>query len=316
MKTISALVGFLVLLVGAVYADDYLPVQDQLEIISAYAFATGQVMSTLSTSELGMGEGELPLKCGTPAVLQFLYSYDRLDPALLKSLGVKLSERPLGLDDTVASPSNRFLIHYTTVGTDAVWHATDTNANGVPVYVDSMVAMLEYVYSYMMDTLGFSGPPHDFLPDGDGRYDVYIRNLPVVYYGLTRPDTVLNGPHGTYLAATFMEMRNDYTPLPYYHDRPYDAMRVTCAHEFFHAVQFGIDYTEYGEPVEKSSVIRPYWEEMSAVWMEEQIYDTVNDYYYYLPSFFSRSAASLGSGWADSRSATCSFSVGSSRRRR
>jgi len=61
-------------------------------------------------------------------------------------------------------------------------------------------------------------------------------------------------------------------------------VRVTLAHEFFHVVQFGIDYNEFRG-----------WMEMSAVWMEEEQYDHMNDYYSVLHYFFDHPRASLQS---------------------
>jgi len=51
---------------------------------------------------------------------------------------------------------------------------------------------------------------------------------------------------------------------------------VTTAHEFFHVIQFGYTYN--------MSLI--WWMEQSAVWMEDRIWDDVNDYLAYLKDFF------------------------------
>jgi hypothetical protein len=67
---------------------------------------------------------------------------------------------------------------------------------------------------------------------------------------------------------------------------------VTAAHEFFHAVQFGIDWGET-EDLGNETLERRYWMEMSSTWMEEEIYDDINDYYSYLDFFYSVPEASL-----------------------
>ncbi len=54
---------------------------------------------------------------------------------------------------------------------------------------------------------------------------------------------------------------------------PDQALQVTVAHEFFHAVQFGYDIFEDG-----------WLMEGTAVWMEDEVYDDVNDNYQYLDS--------------------------------
>lgn len=57
-------------------------------------------------------------------------------------------------------------------------------------------------------------------------------------------------------------------------------LQVTIAHEFFHCIQFAYDpdfaYTDQGSN----------WAEASAVWMEDQVFDTVDDYVNYIADFF------------------------------
>lgn len=50
-----------------------------------------------------------------------------------------------------------------------------------------------------------------------------------------------------------------------------DAWKVTAAHEFFHAVQYSYDFWEAS-----------WWMEASATWMEDEVYDDLNDYADYL----------------------------------
>ena len=50
---------------------------------------------------------------------------------------------------------------------------------------------------------------------------------------------------------------------------------MTAAHEYFHAIQFGYDGWE-----------KPWLLEASAVWMEEEIYDYINDCYQYMKNWF------------------------------
>ena len=52
----------------------------------------------------------------------------------------------------------------------------------------------------------------------------------------------------------------------------YDSLRVTAAHEFFHAIQFNYDTTD-----------DDWFMEGTAVWVEDQVYDGINDYLNYLP---------------------------------
>ena len=62
---------------------------------------------------------------------------------------------------------------------------------------------------------------------------------------------------------------NDYARQ--YGTAPIDALRVTAAHEFFHAIQFAYDV---GEDL--------WFMEGSATWVEDEVYDAINDNYQFL----------------------------------
>jgi hypothetical protein len=253
----------------------------QLRILQNYLMATGQtdLLTALSLSTELPDDIQLPLKCGTPAVLEFVINRHSFDADLAKVLGEQLVERPTDLNLTKYSPSGRFLIHYTSQGQDAVY-------NGITGYVDSVAAIFDDVYSHLVNTLGYPDPPTDgFYPEGgDDAFDVYLQDLGGLYYGLTQMEELVTSQ----TATAFMILDNDYQEISVYRDRPLDAVRVTCAHEFYHVIQFGIDFTE-GTYTDNG----PYWMEMSATWMEEEMYDHINDYYFYLPHFFEEPYTSI-----------------------
>ncbi len=72
-------------------------------------------------------------------------------------------------------------------------------------------------------------------------------------------------------AFSHMQIDNNFTD-PGYQTRGLDALRVTAAHEFFHAVQFG--YYQGADGI--------WWQEASATWMEEVAHPEVDDYLQYL----------------------------------
>lgn len=275
MKRVIVTCAILVSMLAASIAGEELTRERQMDIIASYMYAAGQkdkLPSDLAASVRPTG----PIKCGTPALLDFIMNLDKLDVALLQSLNVMLPERPTYLSESVDSPSGLFRIHYTTGTTDRV-PSLD--------YVNSVAAIFDEVYAFMVDTLGYRPPPSDgFYPSGDGDpYDVYLRDLEGIYGQTTLDSAYIDGP-GTTRGTSFMDLDNDYAEIPTYRDRPLDAVRVTAAHEFFHAIHFGIDFTE-GE-ISPDNVYRSWWMEMSATWMEEAKYDDINDYYFYLPYFF------------------------------
>lgn len=280
MKKTIFLVSLVFIFMSSIFASDQLSLEDQQQIIDNYMRATHQ-HSQMSTA---MDEDQT-IKCGTPALLDFRHNYDKLDKSLLKASGLQLATRPVALDQTHISPSGFFKIHYTNTGSRAV-------RNDIPGYIDSIGLIFDEVHSYMFDTLGYPLPPNDgaYLGGGDDKFDIYLIDLGPGYYGLTFVDSAFYDGANSIRATAFMELDNDYSALLGYDDRPLDAIRVTAAHEFFHVVQFGIDFTEAEVD---SSGFRSYWMEMSATWMEEEIYDDINDYYSYIPFFFTNPAISI-----------------------
>ncbi len=76
-----------------------------------------------------------------------------------------------------------------------------------------------------------------------------------------------------------MVMRNNYKNFPL---SELKNIKVTAAHEYFHAIQFGYDGWEM-----------PWLLEASAVWMEEEMYDDINDCYQYMADWFKQPERSL-----------------------
>lgn len=269
------------LVFGRMISAETLDEERQRQIILDYMHVTGQEFQSAGMA-LGVDDYEPPVKCGTPAVLEFELNYDKLDKNLLKASGVTLAERPTGLPLTYDTPSGIFRIHYTNTGDDAVRTDMGNYAQTVGLIFDS-------VYAYLIDTLGYPEPPGDGTYDtvgGDGRFDIYLRDLGSSYFGLTYVDSAFFDGPGSIRATAFMVLDNDYINVLDYGNRPYDAIRVTAAHEFFHVIHFGIDFTEGGSG-------GSYWMEMTSTWMEEEQYDDINDYYNYLPYFFDDPSVSI-----------------------
>lgn len=239
------------------------------------------------------------LKCGTSMLMdmKLVAAADRSAQAS----AMLANPRPDSLELTYDSPAGYFKIHYTKTGLSACYQPNvDSDGDGVPDYIESVATIADSVHNRIVNQMGYPAPPDDsFYPEGgDSRYDIYIRNLPSSIYGQTVPDSISLGigPEAQ-RATSFMELDNDYQHVARYRDRPLDAVRVTMAHEYFHAVQFSIDYFEAELiPIGGGLVfVSRYWMEMSSVWMEEELYDNINDYYAYLPVFFNNPLTSLQS---------------------
>ncbi|MFC1526405.1 MXAN_6640 family putative metalloprotease [Candidatus Latescibacterota bacterium] len=226
------------------------------------------------------------LFCGTPVLVA---ANANLHPAAKAGLGSVL-QRP-ALDLHRQTPGGHFRVHFTIDGDDAV-SATDLDANGTPDYIDSVAAVLDRAWELEVEELGYPPPPTDGGAGGGDEYDVYVLDLGQwgsAKYGLTFPESEAA------VTSSFMEVDNDYTNPAYGRagdceghpgSRGLDALRVTVAHEFFHAIQFG-----YYQGWDGS-----WWQEASSTWMEEIAYPDIDDYLQYVCAFLGWPQRSLDSG--------------------
>ncbi|MCY3555388.1 MAG: DUF6055 domain-containing protein [Gemmatimonadetes bacterium] len=187
--------------------------------------------------------------------------------------------------ESYVSPGGHFKIWYVTTTEDrpgAGWPELEDETDGtVPAYVRHCAVFLDESRRVIVEELGYRPPPVDYDhhdryvamdadDGGDGLYDVYITDLPSQFSGYTRPEAVATGA----ALPSYIVVDNDYAESRRTVEKALDLLRITVAHEYFHAVQFGYDAGE-----------EAFWLEQSAVWMEEQVYDEVDDYLTYLPTF-------------------------------
>jgi hypothetical protein len=150
------------------------------------------------------------------------------------------------------------------------WVPTSRDAPPDRAWVDRQLRMLEHVWTYEVDELGYHRPRSDGARGGgSGRFDVYLAEL---YrrglYGLTVAERPI--PHHRHLYSSYLVIDNDFRRSQF-HGPPMQVARVTAAHEFFHAIQYGYDADE-----------DPWLMETSSTWMEEQFDDSSDDNRQYL----------------------------------
>jgi hypothetical protein len=217
-------------------------------------------------------------KSATPILLEIKKSWPGFSAqtqATLKTLLARPS-RAFSYD----SPEGHYKIHYDTSGTNAV-PTTDANSNGIPDYVENLALYADSSYRTMITYLGYRIPPSDGSAGGDSKYDIYTENMP--YYGYTQPE--LPGPQPWNDYTSYISVHNNFIGFPSNTDPEgiqKGAMKVTVAHEYFHAVQFAYDVDE-----------AEWFMEISSTWMEDIAFDPVNDNYNYLPYFFNYPDLSL-----------------------
>ena len=163
-------------------------------------------------------------------------------------------------------------VHWVIEGPDAPSLA-DTDHSGSADWAETTAAVFEEVWAKEVGSLGYRAP----LPDaasgengGDGRLDVYLADVGAEgYFGWCTTDDPASFAHRAVSAYCILD--EDYANPDFDGLSPRAALEVTAAHEFFHAVQFAYDWLE------------DLWlMEGTAAWIEDVVYDGVNDNFRYL----------------------------------
>ena len=171
---------------------------------------------------------------------------------------------------TVSTPSTQcsanFCVHYREPG---------LSESATAAQVQTTLDTLEHVRTFETQTLGYRPPVSDApavatTDNPDGKFDVFLGDIyQEGLYGYCAPDGAEpNTEDGR--APAFCVLDNDYKQSQY-GIPPINSLRVTAAHEFFHAIQFAYDVDE-----------DLWFMEGSATWVEDEVYDSINDNYQFL----------------------------------
>lgn len=161
-------------------------------------------------------------------------------------------------------------------------------ATGVatPEYVATVLATVDDVRTRYL-AAGYRSP----LPDGasgggSNLFDIYLTDSGAegLYGSCTSDDPKLEDPFPVgYDVSAYCGLDNDFDPDQFGGAPALDSLQVTVAHEYFHAVQFAYDFLEDG-----------WFMEATAAWVEDEVFDAVDDNYQYLfSSSLSNPARSL-----------------------
>ncbi len=216
------------------------------------------------------------IKCATSYMLALRLRWNQLAPGSRFALS-QIVQRP-ALQTSRLSPSGKFRIHYDTAGGNQP--ALISNNADIPgtfeAYIDSAAAILDHVWTYEIDTLGYDPPPSDGTDGGGPEYDVYVVALNSGDFGYTDGPISNAVPNGTCQRfPSYIVIDNDYLGL---RTPGMAGLEVTCAHEFHHAIQLGA----YGYWTDRDF----YFNELTSSWMEDVVYTDVNDYYYDVAAYF------------------------------
>ena len=148
------------------------------------------------------------------------------------------------------------------------WVSSTQDAPPDRAWVTRNLELLNRVWRHHVGVMGYRRPVQDGARGGNKLFDVYLKELGSKgLYGYCAPE---RRKPGTKLASGYCVLDNDFA-RDQYGAPPTDTLRVTAAHEFFHAIQFAYDYGE-----------DQWFMEATATWMEERFADDVNDNRQYL----------------------------------
>jgi hypothetical protein len=166
-----------------------------------------------------------------------------------------------------------FCVHWVEEGADAPAPA-DADSDGVPDFVEKVQKVAEHVYSIENGKLGWRAPKSDGRRGGSrGKTDVYLAEIGGSLFGYAAPDKgqaskdhrLPRHLHG------YLVLDNDYDPFEFPGTTPIHDLEVTFAHEYNHILQFG--YDAYQDA---------WFAESTATWMEDEVYNGINDYLRYV----------------------------------
>jgi len=175
--------------------------------------------------------------------------------------------------------TRHFCVHWVSEGIDAPSLA-DANDDGIPDFVTRVQEVAEHVHSIENDKLGWREPKSDGRKGGGrGKTDIYLDQIGGALFGYAAPDRGQSTKahrlprrlHG------YLVLDNNYDPHEFPGTTPGKDLKVTLAHEYNHILQFG--YDAYQDA---------WFAESSAVWMEDQVYNGINDYLRYVRRWVKR----------------------------
>ncbi len=145
----------------------------------------------------------------------------------------------------------------------------DANGDGTPDQIELTAGVFQQVWDAQVGALGYRAPEPDSAGP-DSRLDVYVSDLGAEgTYGYCLPEP--SSDTSDWSAAGHCGVDNDFSTAQFGSSGGPDALRVTAAHELFHAVQFAYDFLEDA-----------WLMEGTAAWVEDVVFDEINDNYQYL----------------------------------
>jgi hypothetical protein len=150
----------------------------------------------------------------------------------------------------------------------------DRNRNRIPDWVDTTKSVFRTVWNAEIGAFGYRRPKNDLSSRNhgpNGRLDIYVADTgDVGLYGYCTSDDPARRVRRA--VSSYCVVDDDFSARQFSGSAVgVRALKVTAAHEFFHAVQYGYDWLE------------DLWlMEGTATWIEDEVYDSINDNVQYL----------------------------------
>jgi len=148
-----------------------------------------------------------------------------------------------------------------------IHYVTSSDDRSTASYAAQVSQFMEEVWAREVTTLGWTAPkPDGSRGGGENKFDVYLGNVGAdSLYGYCSVDPGQRSPS----QHSYCVLDNGFTE---FRGTSADAAaKVTAAHEFNHALHFTYDVTD-----------DPWFMEATATWMEDEVYDDIDDNYQYL----------------------------------
>jgi hypothetical protein len=215
-------------------------------------------------------------RCLTPLYHGLKRDWKSLASETQTALAKYLARPALSGERVYLSAGGHFAVHYATTGRDAP-DQTDNNRNGVPDWVETVASTFENVYSVEVAQMGYRAA----ATTSTSPYPVYLQELSADgYYGYTQSDVPVSSGSTGY--TSYIVIDNNFDTATFGSYGGVKGLQVTAAHEYHHAIQYSYSY------------YFPIWyAEAVSTWIEDEVYDQINELYEYTPEYFQNSTLPL-----------------------
>ena len=163
-------------------------------------------------------------------------------------------------------------VHWVTKGEDKPNLFDSRDRDRIPEWVEKTGRTAGLVWKKEVTQAGYRAPRSDLNSKNHGpnkKLDIYLANVgDNGLYGFCTTDDPRR--FRRFSVSAYCVVDNDFSRREF-RTKPIKALRVTVAHEFFHAVQYSYDWLEDSWLLEGT-----------ATWIEDQVFDKINDNRQYL----------------------------------